>query len=59
MIAFTYGRRLNKNGGKFISVRERLLRIEEKRDYRKTLKTLYEKKAKSICGERDYNFLDK
>jgi hypothetical protein len=36
-----------------------LIRLEEKRQQRKTLKTLYEKKAYSICGERDNIFVEK
>jgi hypothetical protein len=29
------------------------MRLEERRQQRATLKTLYEKKASSICGDRD------
>lgn len=38
-------------------MKEKLLRLEEKREFRRTLKTLYEKKAKSICGIRDKMFI--
>ena len=52
--AFTYGRRLNvTGGGKFLSIRERIMRMEEKREFRVRLKILYEKKASSVCCIRD------
>ena len=59
MKAFTYGKRLNRGGGKILSIRERILGIEEKRQFRKRLKILFEKKGSSICGDRDNLFIDK
>ena len=40
-------------------VKLKLMRLEERRQQRMTLKTLYEKKATSLCGNRDQNFLEK
>ena len=41
------------------SIKARLNRLEEKRQQRITLKTLYERKAASICGNRDTVMLEK
>jgi len=61
MEAFTYGRRLARGGGggegRFLSIRERLIRIQEKKEFRKRLKILYEKKGHSICSIRDREIL--
>lgn len=60
MVAFTYGWKLNRGGrSRFPTLKEKLLRLEEKRQYKQTLRTLYEKKAHSICGDRDHIFLIK
>lgn len=59
MKQFTYGRRLNRRGAPYISIRERIMRIEERREMRMTLKKLYEKKSLSISGTRDKLFLSK
>ncbi len=56
---FTYGRKIGKKQTVSNIIKNRLIRLEEKRQQRKTLKTLYEKKAYSICGERDNIFVEK
>ena len=58
---FTYGRRLSRNGDipKISAIKGRLQRLEEKRIQRNNLKTLYEKKAASVCGNRDPLQLEK
>ena len=51
---FTYGRPLGKKKSTISNImKNRFIRLEERRQQRVTLKTLYEKKAASICGLRD------
>ena len=56
---FTYGRRLGKKPSVSNIIKNRLVRLEERRQQRVTLKTLYEKKASSISGNRDRVFVEK
>jgi len=55
---FTVGKRLSQNGPAS-SIKQRLARLEDRRAQRKTLKTLCERKAASVCGNRDSAFLEK
>lgn len=41
------------------TIKLKLQRLEEKRQQRNTLKTLHEKKAASVCGNRDPIMLEK
>lgn len=58
---FTYGKKLNRAGDaretNFIKLH--LMKMEERRQQRNTLKLLYEKKAASVCGNRDKAMLEK
>ncbi len=56
---FTYGKRLGKKPSVSNIIKNRLIRLEERRQQRITLKTLYEKKSASICGDRDRIFAEK
>ena len=57
---FTYGRPLGKMKSTITNImKNRFIRLEERRQQRVTLKTLYEKKATSICGVRDRVMVEK
>lgn len=59
---FTYGRRISRNAAHSSiksTMKLKLLRLEEQRQQRLTLKSLYERKAASVCGSRDANMLEK
>lgn len=58
---FTYGKKLRRNESLPVttSIKTRLMQLAERRQQRITLRNLYEKKAASICGDRDSVFIDK
>jgi hypothetical protein len=58
---FTVGKRLRRDGGPHVpnEFKVRLLRLEERRQQRMTLKILYERKAASVCGIRDRLVLER
>jgi hypothetical protein len=58
---FTYGKKLSRDDSLSVTtnIKTKLLKLAERRQQRLTLKNLYEKKASSICGTRDSNFLEK
>jgi hypothetical protein len=58
---FTYGKKLNRSGNapETNAIKLQLMKMEERRQQRITLKLLYEKKAASVCGNRDKIMLEK
>lgn len=53
MKAFTYGKRLNRSNSPHLTIRDRIKKLEEKKNLRRTLKLLYERKSTSVCCDRD------
>jgi hypothetical protein len=58
---FTYGKRISRAGSNPMTskIKLRLMKLEERRLQRATLKLLYERKAASVCGTRDRAMLEK